>query len=111
MQIHDVVHAPQKHGPQRSQPPKAAGASQDDASAPHTPIEEVVQLTLGHDGVWEVRAALPSPDAAFEDAARAFTAVFPRVSQLYHSLWRVYSPAGITQAMEYARGLLVDVYV
>jgi hypothetical protein len=112
MRIDDVVSAPQKSGSERLRRLGADVAQQSDTPTPHTPVEDVVQLTLGHDGVWEVRAASPSPDAAFENPARPFAAVFPRASQLYHTLWHVYSPAGLTQAIEYTRrGLLVDVYI
>lgn len=110
MKINDVVYAPQKNAAEYSRRPRTDVAPQDAPSAPHTPGEEVVQLSLGHDGIWEVRAASPSPESTLEDSAHAFASVFPHVSRLYHSLWRVYSPAGITPAIEYARGLLVDVY-
>jgi len=111
MRIDDVVSAPQKSGSERLRRLGADVAQQDNTPTPHTPVEDVVQLTLGHDGVWEVRAALPSPDTTFENSARPFAAVFPRASQLYRALWHVYSPAGLTQAIEYTRGLLVDVYI
>jgi hypothetical protein len=111
MRIDDVISAPQKSSAERLRRLGADVAQQGGTPAPHTPVEDVVQLTLGHDGVWEVRAAAPSPDTTFENPARPFVAVFPRSSQLYHALWHVYSPAGLTQAMEYARGLLIDVYI
>jgi hypothetical protein len=111
MRIDDVVYAPQKNGSERLRRFGADVAPQDNASTPHSPLEDVVQLTLGHDGIWEVRAAAPSSDATFENPARPFAAVLPRSSQLSHALWHVYSAAGLTQAIEYARGLLVDVYI
>jgi hypothetical protein len=112
MRIDDVVSLPQKSGAERFRRLGADVAQQGDTSTPHPPVEDVVQLTLGHNGVWEVRAAAPSPDATFANSARPFAPAFPHPSQLSHALWHIYSPAGLTQAIEYTRrGLLVDVYI
>jgi hypothetical protein len=110
MRIDDVVPAPRKSGPERLQRLGADVAQQDDTPTPYTPVEDVVQLTLGRNGVWEVRAAPLPPEATFEDPERPFTTVLPCASRLSHALWHVYSPAGIIQAIEYTHGLLVDVY-
>lgn len=74
------------------------------------PVDDgVVQLTLAQDGIWKVAAATPSADTTGQTTP-AFSEVFPRLSRLYHSLLRVYSAAGLTDAFGHARGVLLDLY-
>jgi hypothetical protein len=73
-------------------------------------VDDVVQLTLTSDGIWEVTA---TSVAAEELATPAHDSPghFPGGSRLYHSLLNVYSSAGLIHANQAARGLLVDMYV
>lgn len=77
----------------------------------HTSVEDVVQLTLSHDGIWEVKPSSAADDPALHSSTQTFPPPLPRVSRLYHSLLHVYSSEGITRALERTQGMLVDVYV
>jgi hypothetical protein len=111
VRIDPVVYSPPH---KRSEPvcaSKPDHVGHDDPATQDSRLEDVVQLTPGHDGVWEVKASFQADDDASRfTAAQTFSPVLPRVSRLYHSLLRVYSPAGITRALEPSRGLLVDLY-
>jgi hypothetical protein len=81
---------------------------------PRPPIppaaEDIVQLTLGRDGIWEVSAPLPLADSTAASARPASSTV-PRLARLYHAFLHLYSPSGLLHAMEQSRGLMVDLYV
>jgi hypothetical protein len=79
--------------------------------APHTAVDDIVQLTLGYDGIWEVSHSVPPLENANATSTQSPRPTLPRVARLYHSFLRLYSPEGILRAIEQSRGLMVDVYV
>ena len=91
MRVHDGV-------PPVHQDPSAGVGSR--ASKPatsptlHVQVEDVVHLTLGRDGVWQVAPYVP-PYASFLSRAGLY----------------MYSSRGVTQAIEQERGGVVDLYV
>jgi hypothetical protein len=79
--------------------------------SPHTAGDDIVQLTLGYDGIWKVSHPAPALENANPTSTQIPRPTLPRVARLYHSFLRLYSPEGILRAMEQSRGLMVDVYV
>lgn len=64
------------------------------APTPQAQVDEVVHLTLGGDGVWQLTPYTPS-----------YASFIPR------AVLHTYSPRGATQAIEQERGCVLDVYV
>jgi len=83
-----------------------------DAPQDRPPVQDildadVVQLTLSHDGIWQV-AASPESDTSF--ARTPPRPPFP-TPRLYASVTSRYAPTGGLQASAPSRGLVVDIYV
>ena len=110
MRIDHFVYPPPRRRPEHVRSSKPDFEVHDDLTAQDPRLEDVVQLTLGRDGIWEVKASSQADDPATFTSAPTFSPVFPRVSRLSHALLHVYSPAGITPALGSTRGLLVDLY-
>jgi len=77
-----------------------------------TPVQDileadVVQLTLSHDGIWQV-AASPESDTSFARTPPRSPFSTPR---LYPSVTSLYAPTGGLQASAPSRGLVLDIYV
>jgi hypothetical protein len=96
--------------PEHPHPPRVDTRYQDGASAPYPAADDIVQLTLGGDGIWEVSPASRPGDGTSAGSIQASARLSPRVSRLYHTFLRVYSHEGSLRTMEFSRGLLVDVY-
>jgi hypothetical protein len=110
VRIDDVIYAVPRNVSERSRTTEAAFLLSDERPSTQRTIEDIVQLTLGHDGIWEVSAPLPPADSTTASAYTAASTV-PRIARLYHSFLRLYSSEGLLHAMEQSRGLMVDLYV
>jgi hypothetical protein len=72
--------------------------------------DEIVQLTLGRDGIWEVSRTVPPVENTNATSARSASPSLPRVARLYHAFLRLYSAEGGLQTMGQSRGLMIDLY-
>ncbi len=70
-------------------------------------VDDIVQLTLDHDGVWRV---VPS-SASQRDAPSDPQAMSRPASPLFPSPLRMYSPQGLAQDLAQAKGQRLDTYV
>ena len=110
VKIDDIRYAVPRNVSARSRSTEAAVPLSDERPSTQRTIEDIVQLTLGRDGIWEVSAPLPPADSTTVSAHTA-SSTGPRMARLYHSFLRLYSPAGLLHAFEQSRGLMVDLYV
>jgi hypothetical protein len=110
VRIDEVIYAVPRNVSERSRSAEAEFTLSDERSSTPPTAEDIVQLTLGHDGIWEVSAASPAADSTTASAYTTASTV-PPMARLYHSFLRLYSPEGLLHAMEQSRGLMVDVYV
>ena len=108
VKIDERVYTAQYKRPEQERGPRAAFDLQEEQATPQP--EDIVQLSMGLDGVWRVAATQAADDAAMQSSESSFAAAFPRMTRLYHSLLRVYSSNGLAHALEHTRGLLVDLY-
>ena len=70
-------------------------------------VEDIVQLTLDHDGVWRV---VPSSSPQREVQADP-QAMLRQASLLFPSPLRTYSPQGLASDLSQAKGQRLDTYV
>ena len=111
MRIEDAIYSGSRQSVERSSSPGVEFALQEEAALTRTAVEDIVQLTLSRDGIWEVSGPQTVPDGNIAASADAVTPTPPRMARLYRVLSWLYSPAGMLQAMEQSRGLVVDLYV
>jgi hypothetical protein len=111
VRIDDVIYAVPRNGSDHSRSAESEFTLPDEVAPAQRAIDDIVQLTLGRDGIWEVGGPVSSVDATMGSPAHDSTSSLPRVARLYHSFLRRYSPEGILHAIEQSRGLMVDLYV
>jgi hypothetical protein len=111
VRIEDVIAAVPRKG---SVPSRMAGEeftlAEKPPPAPPATVDDIVQLTLGYDGIWKVHHPAPPLENANVTSTSPSQPILPRVARLYHSFLHLYSPEGMLRAMEQSRGLMVDVY-
>jgi hypothetical protein len=110
VRIDEVIYAVPRNVSERSRSTEAEFTLSDEPPSTPRTAEDIVQLTLGRDGTWEVSAPFPVADSTTA-SARTTASTMPHMARLYHSFLRLYSPAGLLHAMEPSRGLMVDLYV
>jgi hypothetical protein len=108
VRIDEVIYAVPRNVSERSRSTEAEFTLSDEQ--PPQSAEDIVQLTLGRDGIWEVGAPFRAADSTTASAHTTASTV-PHMARLYHSFLRLYSPEGLLHAMEQSRGLMVDLYV
>jgi hypothetical protein len=111
MRIEDATYSIPRQRSERSRSPGAEFALPEEAALARPAVEDIVQLTLSREGIWEVSAPKTMPDGNVAASAYASTPTLPRMARLYRALSWLYSPAGLLHAMEQSRGLVVDLYV
>ena len=112
VRIEDVIYSVPRKGSAPS--PMAGGEftlAEKPPPSPHTAVDDIVQLTLGYDGIWKVSHPAPPLENANTTSTPPPRPILPRVARLYYSFLRLYSPDGMLHVMEQSRGLMVDVYV
>ena len=110
VRIDEVIYAVPRNVSERSRRAETAFPLSDERPPTPQTAEDIVQLTLGRDGIWEVSAPLPLADSTMASAHTA-SSTMPGMARLYHSFLRLYSPEGLLHAIEQSRGLMVDFYV
>jgi hypothetical protein len=110
VRVDDIIHVPPHKRSEPIQGSRSDPSIRNDSPTAHATIEDVVQLTLGRDGVWEVNASSAADSSTIYTSPRFSDPALPRAFRLYRSLLRVYSPEGIARAFEPTRGTLIDVY-
>ena len=110
MRINPSIHPLQRDAASFRQV-RAQQAASHDTPPGSFQVEDAVQLTLTAEGIWEVPSAAPAAAEDLATPAHDSPRRFPGSSRLYHSLLNVYSSAGLIDAQQAARGLLVDMYV
>jgi len=77
------------------------------APAPHVPQVDAIQLTLGHDGIWQASAP-PESDTSFTRVSHHSPFQLPRLTPFVEQR---YAPTGRLQASPLTPGLMLDIYI
>jgi hypothetical protein len=77
MRIEDAIYSGPRQSVERSRSPGVEFALQEEAALTRTAVEDIVQLTLSRDGIWEVSAPQTVPDGNIAASADAVTPTPP----------------------------------
>jgi hypothetical protein len=107
VKLHDIPPFFGRGGTASARTSAPPGTSGDQASVYHIPQADVVQLTLGHDGIWHVPAT-PDSDPSFTRPSRRSPFQPLRLTSF---VTQQYAPTGHLQASPLTPGLMLDIYV